>query len=202
MISLDNLWLLRLIKNARTIASHLSMASGVSEQIFENCLQKSLEAFQITSLKSDQTVCIRTLLVERCDVFAILPTGFGKSIIYQILLAVSIFLKQSLKIPLRYLCTVYSSCIFFVHTFCTKLLFPLDPERRRGEIECRSLYRDRQESLIPLSHSSTPCFLSVETRELHKPKCRTSQVSFLRRANNVYRQACKRGHTITRSVYR
>ena len=40
------------------------------------------------SLKKEQIVCIRNLIFGKRDVVALLPTGFGKSIIYQILPAI------------------------------------------------------------------------------------------------------------------
>jgi ATP-dependent DNA helicase RecQ len=56
-------------------------------QYFERALSKSLSKFGHTTLKEQQKSCIRKLVVDSQghDVFAVLPTGFGKSIIYQVL---------------------------------------------------------------------------------------------------------------------
>lgn len=53
---------------------------------FECALQNALKLFRsIPSLKNEQKECLQQLVVERRDVLAILPTGFGKSIIYQLI---------------------------------------------------------------------------------------------------------------------
>lgn len=58
---------------------------NVENDLFEKALSDSLRDFvHITQLKVEQKHCLRSL-VEKKDVFGILPTGFGKSIIFQIL---------------------------------------------------------------------------------------------------------------------
>ena len=56
-----------------------------NKQYFERALSKSLTKFGHTTLKEQQKSCIRKLVVDSQDVFAVLPTGFGKSLIYQVL---------------------------------------------------------------------------------------------------------------------
>jgi superfamily II DNA helicase RecQ len=60
-----------------------------STQYFERALSKSLTKFGHTRLKEQQKSCIRKLVVDSKgkaqDVFAFLPTGFGESLIYQVL---------------------------------------------------------------------------------------------------------------------
>jgi ATP-dependent DNA helicase RecQ len=62
------------------------MAENQSDQeYFERALSESLTTFGYTTLKEHQKSCIRKLVVDSQDVFAVLPTGFGKSLIYQVL---------------------------------------------------------------------------------------------------------------------
>jgi superfamily II DNA helicase RecQ len=56
-----------------------------TKQYFERALSKSLTKFGHTTLKEQQMSCIRKLVVDSQDVFAVLPTGFGKRFIYQVL---------------------------------------------------------------------------------------------------------------------
>ena len=57
----------------------------VSKELFDRCLKASLQQFNLTCLKKEQRDCVEQLVLSRQDVFAVLPTGYGKSIIYQIL---------------------------------------------------------------------------------------------------------------------
>ena len=62
---------------------------------FEQAIQASLREFpHIPRLKEEQKLCIQSVAKKR-DVFGILPTGFGKSLIFQLLPRV---LKESWKI--------------------------------------------------------------------------------------------------------
>ena len=49
----------------------------------EDKLQECVRRFPITNLKPEQQEAVECLLAGR-DVLAILPTGFGKSLIYQV----------------------------------------------------------------------------------------------------------------------
>ena len=55
-----------------------------SEKNFDSALEKALLGMS-RELRTEQTKAIRTL-VSRGDLLAILPNGFGKSLIFQILL--------------------------------------------------------------------------------------------------------------------
>jgi len=62
------------------------MASGRNVQFtdveFEAALSNSLQHFHhISGLKHEQKLCLETAAQKR-DVFGILPTGFGKSLIF------------------------------------------------------------------------------------------------------------------------
>ena len=48
-------------------------------------LAQALKDFAVESLKAEQVECIRRLICLREDVLAVLPTGFRKSLIYQII---------------------------------------------------------------------------------------------------------------------
>ena len=52
---------------------------------FKVALEVTLKFFPNIKLKEEQEICIRSLVLDRVDVLAVLPTGYGKSIIYQIL---------------------------------------------------------------------------------------------------------------------
>ena len=58
-----------------------------SEDLFQEAIKFSLEKLDKPDLKlkREQFEAIRAFCVERKDVLAVLPTGFGKSLIYQIL---------------------------------------------------------------------------------------------------------------------
>ena len=55
---------------------------------YEDVLQNILSNFpSITHVKEEQSHCIKSLLDGK-DVFGVLPTGFGKSLIYQLFIAI------------------------------------------------------------------------------------------------------------------
>ncbi len=65
------------------------MASACRAQFtdvdFEALLSNSLQQFlHISGLKHEQKLCLETVAQKR-DVYGILPTGFGKSLIFQLL---------------------------------------------------------------------------------------------------------------------
>ena len=62
-----------------------SKTSVYTEDQFSKALAESLAGFSFKSLKPEQRECIRRLICVKEDVLVILPTGFGKSIIYQLL---------------------------------------------------------------------------------------------------------------------
>jgi superfamily II DNA helicase RecQ len=64
------------------------------DELFEKALSISLSKLGYSSLKQEQKACVKKLVVDREDVFAVLPTGYGKSPIYQVLPYVSSELKR------------------------------------------------------------------------------------------------------------
>ena len=52
---------------------------------FKVALEAALKFFPNIKLKEEQEVCIRSIVLDKMDVLAVLPTGYGKSIINQIL---------------------------------------------------------------------------------------------------------------------
>ena len=61
------------------------MADNLSE--LDDCISEVLKKFQLVSglqfkLRQEQVIAVKTLLSNR-DVFAVLPTGYGKSLIFQ-----------------------------------------------------------------------------------------------------------------------
>ena len=59
------------------------MVDNLSE--LDDCISDVLKKFQLVSgfkLRQEQVIAVKTLLSNR-DVFAVLPTGYGKSLIFQ-----------------------------------------------------------------------------------------------------------------------
>ena len=56
-----------------------------SEEEFSSALAEVLTNFKYSSLKEEQIECVRCVICFCEDVLAVLPTGFGKSVIYQII---------------------------------------------------------------------------------------------------------------------
>ena len=67
---------LRIIKNLRVFERKMN------EREFEDAVTSALQFFPGVQLKSQQKACLKFLTVERKDVLGVLPTGFGKSLIY------------------------------------------------------------------------------------------------------------------------
>ena len=58
------------------------------ESAFSSAINLSLQDFIHKSLKDEQKECIRRIICLNEDVLAVRPTGFGKSVIYQLILKV------------------------------------------------------------------------------------------------------------------
>ena len=56
-----------------------------SEDEFSTALAEALRYFKYDSLKLEQLECLWQVICLREDVLAVLPMGFGKSLIYQII---------------------------------------------------------------------------------------------------------------------
>ena len=63
----------------------MAAAEGDANSEFFAALTSSLEDFIQKSLKDEQTECIRRIVCLKEDVLAVLLTGFGKSVIYQLI---------------------------------------------------------------------------------------------------------------------
>ena len=62
-------------------------SSRLTDELFERALSDSLKDFpHIPCLKEEQKRCLRSV-ADKKDVFGILPTGLGKSLIFQLLLS-------------------------------------------------------------------------------------------------------------------
>ena len=71
------------------------MADNLSE--LDDCISDVLKKFQLVSgfqfkLQQEQVIAVKTLLSNR-DVFAVLPTGYGKSLIFQCFVVAKELLK-------------------------------------------------------------------------------------------------------------
>ena len=75
-------------QSGRISQGHDSQIIMASEELFESCLNEVLEDLRSKgfafSLKSEQRSSLRNLF-EGKDLLAVLPTGFGKSLIFQLL---------------------------------------------------------------------------------------------------------------------
>ena len=63
----------------------MAAAEGDASSKFFAALTSSLEGFIQKSLKDEQTECIRRIVCLKADALAVLLTGFGKSVIYQLI---------------------------------------------------------------------------------------------------------------------
>jgi ATP-dependent DNA helicase RecQ len=63
----------------------LSFKFKMNVKEFEEALTAALQHFPEVKLKQEQKTCLKILTVERKDVLGVLPTGYGKSLIYQLL---------------------------------------------------------------------------------------------------------------------
>lgn len=52
---------------------------------FKKALEGALKFFPGIQIKPEQELCLESLVVKRKDVLGVLPTGYGKSLIYQLL---------------------------------------------------------------------------------------------------------------------
>ena len=52
---------------------------------FKEALEGAMKFFPGIQLKKEQELCLESLAVERKDVLGVLPIGYGKSLIYQLL---------------------------------------------------------------------------------------------------------------------
>ena len=70
------------------------MADKATIDLFHRALNYGLQSlgFANTSLKEKQYEVLRELVVKKSDVLAVLPTGYGKSLIYQLLPPVLTFM--------------------------------------------------------------------------------------------------------------
>ena len=61
------------------------MSHKVSKEEFNSALRGALQDFPDISIKDEQQAYIERLVLDKKDVLGVLPTGFGKSLIYQLL---------------------------------------------------------------------------------------------------------------------
>ena len=86
----------------------VSHARGFDETEFNTVLENCLRDFpQVKVLRKEQKACLLNLARGK-DVFAILPTGFGKSLIFQLFPRVSSALCSSEVKPLSTIIVVFS----------------------------------------------------------------------------------------------
>jgi len=71
-------------RDEKSLAS-INMVSGNTDKDFEQAVSSSLNILGLISLKKEQRQAIECIVLKRRDVLAVLPTCFGKSLIYQIL---------------------------------------------------------------------------------------------------------------------
>ena len=57
----------------------------MNDSDFTKALEGALQFFPDICLKLEQKLCLKNLVIKRKDVLGVLPTGYGKSLIYQLL---------------------------------------------------------------------------------------------------------------------
>ena len=71
---------------ARELTNSIMMSDDASEESeFLSALNASPESFVHKTLKDEQVECIHRIVCHGRDVLAVLPTGLGKSAIYQLI---------------------------------------------------------------------------------------------------------------------
>ena len=79
------------------VARHMSSSHADLESIINN----AIEHFpHVESLRDEQKICLKNL-VEGKDVFAILPTGFGKSLIFQLFPRIMSIVKETVGVSVQ-----------------------------------------------------------------------------------------------------
>ena len=78
------------------MAAEMAQKPQISEAMFRKAIRFSLGKLgqPELELKQEQLEAIKAICVDKKDVLAVLPTGFGKSLIYQILPALFDFLRD------------------------------------------------------------------------------------------------------------
>ena len=72
-------------KKSKLMNSIMACDEASEESVFLSALNASLAHFVHKTLKNEQVECIRRIVCHGRDVLAVLPTGFGKSAIYQLI---------------------------------------------------------------------------------------------------------------------
>ena len=65
--------------------SRLEVITKVLFTMFEQAVSSSLHELGLVLLKKEQRQAVEAIVMKGRDVLAVLPTGFGKSLIYQVL---------------------------------------------------------------------------------------------------------------------
>ena len=77
----------------------MAVCDPVTKQQFDVVLMNALKDFpHVDSVRREQKECLETL-VQGKDVFAILPTGFGKSLVFQIFPRLMKELQRNPRLP-------------------------------------------------------------------------------------------------------
>ena len=72
-------------KKSKLMNSIMACDEASEESVLLSALNASLAHFVHKTLKDEQVECIRRIVCHGRDVLAVLPTGFGKSAIYQLI---------------------------------------------------------------------------------------------------------------------
>ena len=72
-------------KKSKVMNSIMACDEASEESVFLSALNASLAHFVHKTLKDEQVECIRRIVCHGRDVLAVLPTGFGKSVIYRLI---------------------------------------------------------------------------------------------------------------------
>ena len=116
------------VKSFDTLQMSLRSVISLESSIGDECLVKSVLSLGHKSLKTEQQSAVMELLIGK-DVFVNLPTGFGKSLIYQVLpICISMALEKESQVAtgsLRRSSIRHSSLILLKRTqYVSKVISP------------------------------------------------------------------------------
>ena len=117
---------MRLPVHSWSVRNKMAEAKRVfSEDEFSSALAKAITNFKYSSLKKEQIECVRRVICFREDVLAVLPTGFGKSVIFQIIPKVLECLRSERVATRKFIVCVISPLQYILQYYNTLLQYIL-----------------------------------------------------------------------------
>ena len=117
---------MRLPVHSWSVRNKMAEAKRVfSEDEFSSALAKAITNFKYSSLKEEQIECVRRVICFREDVLAVLPSGFGKSVIFQIIPNVLECLRSESVATRKFIVCVISPLQYILQYYNTLLQYIL-----------------------------------------------------------------------------